>query len=330
MNKLFFTVPVYNVEKYLDRCVNSLLRQSYGNFEVVLIDDGSKDSSGKMCDGYAQKHCGIKVIHQQNGGLSAARNSGIEYCLKNGAREDYIAFIDSDDFVAEKFGELLIEISQKYNAPIVQCQYEKGSNDYFAEPNQASADYSLSAVDALLGYDLKSHSTPKLYKLKLFEDLRFPVGVLNEDEFVTYKAVYKAGKMAFSNRKLFYYYQHPGSIMDTIAKKLKGNPHKNDWLMAYMERYLFFKEHNEPELMKRTFEKICADIILRYSEQMNLKKQDRDNSMLNGEYKRAYRYFYKQMIHRRGIPFKRKLMYKIFYMLPISSFIAGKFVSLRK
>ncbi len=330
MNKLFFVVPVYNVENYLDRCIKSLIKQSYRNFEIVLIDDGATDKSGKICDMYADMHDNIKVIHQKNGGLSAARNAGIDYCMKNGLEDDYITFIDSDDFISEDYGEYLIRLSQMNYAPIVQCQYQKGSDDYFTEQNKELTEYSVSAVDALLGYDLKSQVTPKMYKLNLFDDIRFRTGVLNEDEFTTYKVVYKAGKAAFTSKVLYYYYQHTGSIMDTIAKKLKDNPHRNDWLIAYMERYSYFEEKCEPQLMKKTLEKICTDIILRYSEQMKLKKQDRDTALTGGEYIRTYRYFYRQMINRKGIPIKRKLMYMIFYVLPISGFIAGKFVSLRK
>ncbi len=330
MNKLFFVVPVYNVEKYLARCIDSLLAQTYSESRIILVDDGSADGCGAICDSYAARYKNTEVIHQSNGGLSAARNAGLERALELGDKADYITFIDSDDFVRPDYGERLIALSRRFSAPAVQCRYEKGSAASFSEVRRHVREYAQTADEALLGYELKSQVTPKLYTLSLFGELRFRTGVLNEDEFITYRLISEAGRVAFSDERLYYYYQRPDSIMDTIAKRLKNNPHRDDWLLAYTERCQFFEELGRREQVLRTMEKICTDIILRYSEQLALPKDERDDAAQNGEYIRTYRYFYRQMIRRSAMPLKRRLMHTAFYVLPQSASLAARFTNLRK
>ncbi len=329
MNKLFFVVPVYNVEEYLTRCISSLVSQTYKNIEIVLIDDGSKDKSGQICDEAEKNHGVITVIHRDNGGLSEARNTGIDYCLKKGDGEDWITFVDSDDFVREDFGTRMISLAEKFDAQLVQCGYEKGGGDNFTLFEKGE-DFTVGKREALLGYTLKSQAWAKLYKLKMFEDIKFPSGVFNEDEFTTYKAVYKADLVAFTDERMYYYYQRETSIMDTIARKLRNNPRKNDFIAAYDERYAFFEACKEREQMLKTKEKLCNDIILRYAEQMSLKRDERDIDVVGEKYMKLYKDAYREMIRRKGIPLKRKVMFKVFLMLPISALWASKVTNLRK
>ncbi len=329
--KVFLVVPVYNVEKYLDRCVDSLIRQSYAHTTIVLVNDGSTDTSGELCKSIVAAHPEILFVDKPNGGLSDARNAGLDKCFEQDGIEDaYVSFIDSDDFVSPDYVTRLVEIAERYQAGVVQCRYEKGDADAFTPTDEVPNVKAVSAKDALLGYDLKSMMNVKLFKLSLFDDLRFRKGVLNEDEFIIYQAVYAAEKVAFTDERLYYYYQRPGSIMDTIGKRLKNNAHRNDWLMAYTERHAFFTERGEQELALRTLEKVCTDIILRYTEQMSLPKNDRDTAVTGGKYVRTYRFFYKQMIRRKKMPLKRKMMFTAFYLCPMSSVIASKFTDLRK
>lgn len=330
MNKLYFIIPVYKVEKYLDRCIKSVLNQTYGETEIVLVDDGSPDGCPKMCDEYEQQYKNVKVIHKKNGGLSDARNAGICYVREQGDGEDWLTFVDSDDFVHPEYGKRLIELCEKYDCALSQCDYEKGDKEAFGEMRGKCTDYAKSSDEALLGYELKSQSTPKMYKAKLFEDLLFPVGVINEDEFTTYKAVHKARRVAFTNERLYYYYQHGASIMDTVARKLKNNPRRYDFLTAYKERAEFFEKENKPDLVMKSYEKICTDIILRYCEQMYLEKEARDEDCVGGKYIKMYKEFYKKMIKRKGMPIKRKMMYNIFYLFPYSAVLMGKIFTLRK
>ena len=327
---IYFVVPVYKVEKYLERCVDSILRQTYQDVHIVLVDDGSPDNCPSICDTYTDKYSNITVIHKQNGGLSDARNCGIDKVMEIAEENDYITFVDSDDFVRENYSYYLISLCEKFNAQVAQCNYEKGSLDGFSSTEKFDKPLLCTAYDALLNQRLKSQSCAKIYRVSLFKDVRYPKGVLNEDEFTTWKAVYNAEKVVFSDLELYYYFQHNDSIMDVIARKLKDNPHRLDWLKAYEERIYFFETKNLPEQVMRTYEKICTDIILRYTEQMWLKKEDREKSCVNGEYVSTYRKCFRKMYKRKGIAFKRRLMYIGFYILPISSVWMGKIFGLRK
>lgn len=328
MKKIFFIIPVYQVEDYLQRCVDSVLAQTYVNTEIVLVDDGSPDHCPAICDAYKEKHQAVTVIHKQNGGLSDARNAGLAYVMEHAELGDYITFLDSDDFVHVCYAERMLALCEKNACQIAQCGYEKGDKDSFSESNRQPKIFCTDAERALLGYVLKSQSCAKVYQVKTFQQVRFPVGMLNEDEFVTYQAVAKSKKVAFTDENLYYYYQHGSGIMAEIAKKLKNNPHRNDYLKAYDERIAFF-EGNKAQVRK-THEKICTDIILRYCEQMYLPKEERDEDCVSGQYLRLYRAHFKVMIQRRGIPIKRRLMYIAFYLFPYSAVFMGKVFTLRK
>ncbi|MBQ8526785.1 MAG: glycosyltransferase [Clostridia bacterium] len=330
MKKIFFVIPVYKVEKYLHRCVDSVISQTYDNTAIILVDDGSPDNCPGICDDYARRYDNIKVIHKQNGGLSDARNVGIEYVRQIAAADDYITFLDSDDYVSKDFSKTLITLCEENGCDLAQCDYEKGSGESFSDTVIKSSIVFKSGEDMLLDQRLKSQSWAKIYKLHTFDNVLFPLKVLNEDEFTTYRAVYKAERVALINKKFYYYYQHPGSIMDDIAKRLKNNPHLFDWLDAYKERIRFFEQESKPQQIMRTHEKICTDVILRYCEQMYLKKNDRDEALVNGEYIRIYREHYKLMRGRKGISLKRRLMYMMFYIMPYSAVLPGKLLGLRK
>lgn len=330
MKKIFFVIPVYKVEKYLKRCVESVLMQTYPDFEIILVDDGSPDGCPGICDDFAEKYENVSVIHKANGGLSDARNAGIRYVQEVADRDDYLTFLDSDDYVRSDFSKRMIELMEKNNCNMAQCDYEKGNKDGFSPCSYDTTLFVTDSEQALLGYRLKSQSCAKVYRLSTFDDVLFPVGMYNEDEFVTYRAVYQAKRIVFTDEKLYYYYQHGTGIMDEVAKKLKNNPHKYDYLKAYEERSRFFEEKNLPEQVMKTKEKICTDIILRYCEQMYLKKSDRDTECIDGTYMQIYRENYKLMIKRPAIPVKRKLMYQIFYRLPLVGVLMGKLFTLRK
>jgi len=328
--KVYFVIPTYNVEEYLARCIDSVLAQTYKDVEIVLVDDGSPDSCPKICDSYAEKYENIIVIHKENGGLSDARNAGIGYVLKNASEKDFITFLDADDFVHPEYAKRMVSVCECCSCNISQCEYEKGCENSFTETCDWGDCYCTSAEKALLGYTIKSQSCAKLYRANLFKDVRFPVGVINEDEFITYRLIYNAGRIAIITDKLYYYYQHDTGIMADVAKKLKDNPHRYDYLKAYEERIAFFEEREKSVQVMKTHEKICTDIILRYCEQMYLKRNERDTDCVNGKYIKIYRENYALMIKRKGMPIKRKLMYIGFRIFPYSAVIMGKIFTLRK
>ena len=330
MNKLFFVVPVYKVEEYLKRCVDSILSQTYPYIEIVLVDDGSPDSCPQICDDYGNSHKNIKVIHKENGGLSDARNAGMRYVLDVADDDDYLTFVDSDDFIHPEYAKIIINYCEQNKSELVQCDYEKGDKDFFETSNIKPNVECMSAEDALLGYRIKSQICAKVFKVRTIKDIFFPVGMINEDEFVNYRIVYNAGKMVFTDEKLYYYYDRDNGIMAGVAKKLKNNPHRYDYLKAYEERIQFFEEKNLPDQVLKTREKICTDIILRYIEQMKLEKEDRDTDCINGTYLKIYKENYQIMMKRKGMPLKRRLMYIGFYVLPYSAVAMGKIFAFRK
>ena len=330
MKKIFFVIPVYKVENYLKRCVDSVLSQTYPAVEIILVDDGSPDKCPEICDEFAKEYDNIKVIHKQNGGLSDARNAGIEYVREVADSEDYLTFLDSDDYVHPKYSEMMVNLCGKYNCNMAQCGYEKGAEDCFGD-NKISDNIEVTDSNkALLGYRIKSQICAKVCKVGVFDNILFPIGVINEDEFTTYRAVYNAERIVFSDAKLYYYFQHGSGIMAEVAKKMKDNPRRFDFLTAYEERINFFEDKNMFDQVLKTREKICTDIILRYCEQMYLPKYDRDTDCVNGTYMKIYRDNFKSMIKRANMPIKRRMMYIVFYYMPAIGVLLGKFITMRK
>ncbi|HIT84610.1 MAG TPA: hypothetical protein IAA60_01760 [Candidatus Ornithomonoglobus intestinigallinarum] len=224
----------------------------------------------------------------------------------------------------------MIGLCEKYGCEAAQCGYEKGSGDEFPPRRKRYSERAAESKKALLGYDLRSFACAKIYRRSVLSGIRFPGNVWNEDEFTTYRAVYKCKKIAFAKEPLYYYFQRSGSIMDDIAKKLRDNPHRRDWLAAYDERCRFFEVRGMKEQLLRTREKICSDIILRYSEQMRLPPEERDRDCTGGKYLEIYRQNYKSMIMRRGMPPLKRIIYTVFRAAPQSAVLAGCLFALRK
>ena len=206
-------VPVYNVEKYLVRCIESILAQTYKDFELLLVDDGSPDQCGVICDEYAEKYSNIKVIHQTNQGLSAARNNAVPKSVGQ-----YITFIDSDDYVTSDYLEYLMYLIQEYHSDIAAgglfYQYESRS-PIIVNSKPYSVFYSVDEALMKMNYGLgfSVFAWGKLYKRELIENHPYPVGKLYEDLFTTYKIVCDSNGVAFGNRKIYYWVQRTDSIM---------------------------------------------------------------------------------------------------------------------
>ena len=206
-------IPIYNVDKYLEKCVESVINQTYKNIEIILVDDGSTDESGKICDDYKEKDSRIEVIHKKNGGLSDARNFGIEQ-----ATGKYITFIDSDDIVEKDYIEYLYNLIKKYNSEISICAYsilmESGKKIDNGKGYCEEKLTKLEALDRMLnekGYSVSACA--KLYDVELFKNVRYPIGKLCEDNGTTYKLFDKADTIAYGNESKYYYFKRKGSIM---------------------------------------------------------------------------------------------------------------------
>lgn len=207
-------VPVYNVEEYLKHCVDTIVNQTYHNLEIFLVDDGSTDSSGLMCDELAEMDSRIKVIHKVNGGLSDARNVAIEI-----ATGQYIAFIDSDDAIPPDAIEYLYQLVKKNDADIAIGNMLITSNKEEYATNTESFLKSFNNQEAVkemfYGDFYSTSASGKLYKTSLFEGIRYPLKRVNEDLFTTYKVLDKSGKVVVSDKIVYYYYHRVGSIMNS-------------------------------------------------------------------------------------------------------------------
>ena len=213
MPKISVIVPVYKVEAYLDRCVRSVIAQTFRDFELILVDDGSPDRCPEMCDEWAEKDSRIKVIHQQNKGLSAARNSGIRAAVG-----EYITFIDSDDWVSPVMLNSLYSLIKRSGADISVCDLYKTSETVMSAPKQKEK-ICVHGRDRFMDMILKigsnrtiHYACGKLYKRDVLDSDHFPVGMLNEDVEGTFKAVMRSDKIIETTARYYFYYINSSSI----------------------------------------------------------------------------------------------------------------------
>lgn len=211
-------VPIYNVEAYIHQCIKSILSQSYHDFELILVDDGSPDHCGEICDHYARMDNRIRVIHKKNGGLSDARNVGIDI-----ARGDFLTFIDSDDCISNDYLELLVKAQQKYGADIVQGEMTRNIGDLGNVVPNMGVDI-MSPVegfrDLLCFKRTKVYACGKLFKksLILAHSLYYPVGRLNEDCATTYKMILQSNKIVLIPNIIYFYRTNENSILNSAFK----------------------------------------------------------------------------------------------------------------
>ena len=235
-------IPVYNVKDYIRKCLDSVVNQTYSKLEILVIDDGSPDESGAIAEEYAASDNRVKVIHRENGGLSAARNTGLKP-----ATGEYIFFLDSDDWIKENTIETLLRMAEVDNADIVACGIEKvwddGRKELWTDEVPGIWNGRESVSQMIHATNLCSVAVNKLYKKSLWENLNFPERCLHEDEYTTYKALYTAQKVVYIPDGLYQYYQRDNGIMSSEVSK-RGE----DYLKALRERMAFFENHNDKKL----------------------------------------------------------------------------------
>lgn len=258
-DKVSVIVPVYKVEKYLNKCVDSIISQTYKNLEIILVDDGSPDNCPRICDEYAQKDDRIKVIHKQNGGLSDARNAGIDV-----ASGEYIAFVDSDDYINKLMIETLYKDMIVNNVDISVVGYK-----YVAEGEKISSDEEIStsnvrivdktfALTCLFGDNqIGNYAWNKLYARELFNDIRYPKGKKMEDLGTTYLLFQKASKISLNDAKLYNYLQRGDSIVHIVDTKLM-----NDKFELSEKRFWVFE--NEYAAIKESRRYMLETILYNY------------------------------------------------------------------
>ena len=241
-------IPIYKVEQYLEECVNSVISQNYQNLEIILVDDGSPDRCGEMCDCFAQKDDRIRVIHQKNKGLSGARNSAIEI-----ATGQYITFIDSDDWISKEMIDVLYQSIQLNNAKMSVCSFESFFEDGTTLSNRhGEKTFTYSKEEALDCFLFNEYLTPcvcgKLYERSLWENIRCPEGKLYEDQFTTYKLIEECEKIVFVTRPLYHYRKRSGSI-----------GHSSFDNRTY---HLYDAIHEEYDFIKGKYGKACPNIAV--------------------------------------------------------------------
>lgn len=230
-------VPIYKVEAYLEKCIQSIQNQTYRNLEIILVDDGSPDQCGKICDRYKERDERIRVIHKENGGLSDARNFGID-----AATGEYILFVDSDDYIHPRMVEILLKKLEDSGADIAVCDFRQVDEKEIvvddAEVCEASVSESFSGQEIMNNLQYRNLLTVvawnKLYKSDLFVQLRYPKGKIHEDEFLIHRLLHLCQKTVYISNKLYYYVRREGSIMDGI--RVFGV--MNGW-QAYEDRLSF-------------------------------------------------------------------------------------------
>lgn len=237
-------VPVYNVEKYVGKCIESILQQTYTDFELILVNDGSTDKSGEICSKYSKIDKRIKLINQANGGLSSARNVGIDVCAG-----DYITFIDSDDYISKCMLQELYECLSDAVADIAMCSFKRvKENDVVTEKIESINPELIDSKECFRRiYTAKADEFTvawgKLYKKELFKGLRYPEGKIHEDEFVTYKLFAQAEKIVYLDVALYYYLIREQSIMHAAFSRKSLVR-----LEAYSERINYFENIGESKL----------------------------------------------------------------------------------
>lgn len=260
MPKISVIVPVYKVEKYLNRCVDSILNQTFKDFELILVDDGSPDNCPTICDDYAAKYDFVHVIHKENGGLSDARNYGIDWAFHNSDSE-WITFIDSDDWVHKQYLEILLNVAEDKDLDVIVCNYDSvfKLNEVFN--NQITDPKTEVIVSELIFsddyYRFANCAWAKLYRKMLFEQLRYPFGKLYEDGYITPQIMMKYENTTIVNAPLYHYFINYNGITRSKpnAKSIA------DHIDANMFQMHFCYENGLKNPFEYCYSRCCYDII---------------------------------------------------------------------
>ena len=246
MPQITIITPVYKVEEYLDRCIESILAQTFIDFELILVDDGSPDKSGEMCDEWEKKDSRIRVLHQANQGQAVARNNALD--IANG---EYVAFIDSDDYVHPEFLGILYNNLVSSGSDVSVCCYKRTakSNDFELLDRKTFVFSGNEYVRQSLYSEIKWNSwilCDKLFKKECWNNVRMPIGRINEDNATVYKILYECDKIVACNDVLYYYFENPNStVLQTFKRK------HLDWLLVHKEMIEYFTQKGDSLLVDK-------------------------------------------------------------------------------
>lgn len=306
-------IPVYKVEAYLTACVESVLAQTYPNIEIILVDDGSPDGCPAICDAFAARDSRIRVLHKENGGLSSARNAGIDM-----AGGDYLALLDSDDLWSPRFLERLFRAIQETEADFAVCLFQSFQNEQEIRNAIAAKTLCFSQADAFeCLFDHRNENMVvapnKLYVRKLFDGadqkLRYPVGKLHEDEAVIHEIIGAAEKVAWVEEAHYYYRQSPGSIT-TSRFTLK----RLDETFAKEQRIAYFEGRGMQALADRTKIVYLSNLMRLYrTVQAELEDKEAAAQACSGLYQKFCRYYSGTLMNRASRCMRlRCILFKLF------------------
>lgn len=250
--KICIIVPVYNVEKYLMRCLQSINKQSFHNYDLILVDDGSSDSSGRICDDYAKSDSRIHVIHKKNGGLSSARNAGIDWMFQN-SNAAWVSFIDSDDWIHEQYFEILYNNALSAKSDISVCALQRTSG----RESSVNLDNSLFEIYDTESFFCKHNGEYvvaflKITRVELWETIRFPVGRLHEDEYTSPEVLFQRNSVVYIDAPLYYYFQNQDGIMHASDWKKR----RVDLVYAFRHQLVICRKYKKNKAYKRAKKKL--------------------------------------------------------------------------
>lgn len=308
MVKISIIVPVYNVEEYLPRCIDSILAQTFVDFELILVNDGSSDSCPNICDKYASEDSRILVIHQKNGGLSSARNAGLVV-----AKGTYIGFVDSDDWIEKDMYEYLYDLITVRNAEIVECDYKIIYSDGVDSRNSGEI-VECTNIEALEHYlegrYFRTVVWNKLYKKEILTNITFPVGKLYEDGYFTYKVFYECNKIVYANSPK---YNYDNTRQNNIMSQVFNERYISDGLYSSKERLEFFKDKKLNELIRKS-EKLYFNQMLEYyflTRKNNISNMNYHLMNFQKEIKENF-----PRLVTSSLPYKTKLKFLLFRISP--------------
>lgn len=322
-DKVSVVVPIYKVEKYIHRCIDSILNQTYTNLEVILVNDGSPDDGGAIADAYKVKDTRVKVIHKANGGLSDARNAGMKKVTGK-----FTMFVDSDDWLDINMIKTMVEKSNQFTADIVQAAFYYAYDDnlyidnrYFEQKNEPIILDNQSLMCELVRNEkVKNFAWGKLYKTEIIKDIPFKKGVLFEDVFWAHHVMHRVSKYLILQQPFYYYYQRDDSIVASYS------PENLDILKGLKERHRFI-EKNYKELTSESYQLILKTCLIHYHLLVINRRQDKQG-MHRKEIKQYIRDNYKTFKHavKHNTYLKRQLfLFNVrpcFYLL-FKGFIKG-------
>lgn len=314
-------VPVYNVEKYLSRCIDSIINQTYKNLEIILIDDGSTDGSSAICEKYKDIDKRVKVVHKQNGGLSDARNTGMKI-----AKGDLITFVDSDDSLIYNIYDNIVKKMQKDCVDIACFGYKRINEDNdimqevkFKEDKVYEDNTKFELLYQGYYYSFACVAWNKIYKKEIFKDIMFPIGKYNEDEYIVHEIFYKANKIGIYSDEGYLYRQRKNSITQTYNIK------RLDVIQALKNRLEFIDKKNlSSEFYQQTLNIFLYSIIQHYRKIEACYLENDKNEIQKSLIKDFQKYYCK--LNLKSIRIQNKIKYIAFDTSPkISSALLNRF-----